>query len=370
MTMPARKFSSGNYRYGFNGKENDKDITNGAQDYGMRVYDSRLGKFLSVDPLSKEYPYYSPYHFAGNSPIKYLDLDGGEPLDYMDKWIYNTMVGHATNEKSKSLTGRYDPKDKLHLVTVKSVYDNVTKQTWYIHEENGQHYYWKFNEGVRGNDLRYQRGHENGSWVKFETQEQKEAKYGGQIADAIGLTVFGGALLTSGGFAASSLSGTAVGTTTSQGSKWVFKNLLTDGGKLWRTNVASGVGDFLFQTAKNGGDISENNYMSTASNFGLGPLTAGFVGAVSDLNFAGGTVNFQVKSLNKTVLLNTAAGTVGNLGGSFLGRGLGGKLAGVPGLPGAGTVAGRAAYETFGNGVSNAIPEATDQLQQKPTDEK
>ncbi|WP_436491696.1 RHS repeat-associated core domain-containing protein, partial [Chitinophaga sp. ARDCPP14] len=48
------------YRYGFNGKENDNDVKGeGNQiDYGMRVYDPRIGKFLSTDPLSKQYPHY------------------------------------------------------------------------------------------------------------------------------------------------------------------------------------------------------------------------------------------------------------------------------------------------------------------------
>lgn len=42
------------YRYGFNGKENDNDvkgIEGSQQDYGMRIYDPRLGRFLSVDPV-------------------------------------------------------------------------------------------------------------------------------------------------------------------------------------------------------------------------------------------------------------------------------------------------------------------------------
>jgi len=46
--MPGRSFSSGDYRYGFNGKENDnevKGVTGSQQDYGMRIYDPRLGKF-------------------------------------------------------------------------------------------------------------------------------------------------------------------------------------------------------------------------------------------------------------------------------------------------------------------------------------
>src|SRR5690606_17172303 len=52
MMMPGRKYSAGSYRYGFNGKENDNDVKGegNQQDYGMRVYDPRLGKFLSVDP--------------------------------------------------------------------------------------------------------------------------------------------------------------------------------------------------------------------------------------------------------------------------------------------------------------------------------
>jgi RHS repeat-associated protein len=67
------------YRYGFNGKENDNDIEEGAQDYGLRIYDPRLGRFLSVDPLTRSYPYYTPYQFAGNTPIANIDLDGAEP---------------------------------------------------------------------------------------------------------------------------------------------------------------------------------------------------------------------------------------------------------------------------------------------------
>jgi RHS repeat-associated protein len=67
--------------YGFNGKENDNDVfgtTGSFQDYGMRMYDTRVAKFISIDPLTKKYPYYSPYQFAGNKPIQYVDIDGLE----------------------------------------------------------------------------------------------------------------------------------------------------------------------------------------------------------------------------------------------------------------------------------------------------
>ena len=65
--MPMR-FAGSNtgqgYRFGFNGKENDNEVkwgTGNQQDYGMRIYDPRLGRFLSVDPIAREYPWYTPY---------------------------------------------------------------------------------------------------------------------------------------------------------------------------------------------------------------------------------------------------------------------------------------------------------------------
>ena len=64
------------YAYGFNGKR--KDLETGTQDYGMRIYNSSLGRFLSVDPLLNEYPWNSTYAFAEDSPILFIDLDGSE----------------------------------------------------------------------------------------------------------------------------------------------------------------------------------------------------------------------------------------------------------------------------------------------------
>jgi RHS repeat-associated protein len=81
MQMPGRGFTAASttYRYGFNGKEKDPNMTSEDYDYGMRIYDARTGRFLSVDPMSKTYPWYTPYQFAGDNPIKFIDLDGLEP---------------------------------------------------------------------------------------------------------------------------------------------------------------------------------------------------------------------------------------------------------------------------------------------------
>ena len=81
MQMPGRKYNATNgYRYGFNGKENDNDVKGqgNQQDYGLRIYDPRLGRFLSVDPLGNQFPWNSVYCYAEGDPVNYIDLDGGE----------------------------------------------------------------------------------------------------------------------------------------------------------------------------------------------------------------------------------------------------------------------------------------------------
>ena len=68
------------YRFAFNGKEKD-DETYGEgdeYDYGMRMYDARVGRFLSVDPITKKFSELTPYQFASNTPIMAIDLDGEE----------------------------------------------------------------------------------------------------------------------------------------------------------------------------------------------------------------------------------------------------------------------------------------------------
>jgi RHS repeat-associated protein len=51
-------------------------------DYGFRIYNPAIAKFLSVDPLTASYPWYTPYQFAGNKPIGAIDLDG-----LQEKWV-------------------------------------------------------------------------------------------------------------------------------------------------------------------------------------------------------------------------------------------------------------------------------------------
>ena len=75
------------YRFGFNGQEKTDDINGigNSLEFEYRIYDSRLGRFLSVDPISNEYPWNSTYAFAENRVIDGGDLEGKE-WESRHKW--------------------------------------------------------------------------------------------------------------------------------------------------------------------------------------------------------------------------------------------------------------------------------------------
>jgi RHS repeat-associated protein len=63
-------------RYKYVGKERDEET--GLYYYGARYYAGWIARFVSVDPLQHKYPYYTPFQYAGNKPVSYIDLDGLE----------------------------------------------------------------------------------------------------------------------------------------------------------------------------------------------------------------------------------------------------------------------------------------------------
>jgi hypothetical protein len=71
------------YRYGYQAQEKDNEIYGkGAMyHYTYRQHDARLGRFWSVDPLARKYPFYSPYAFSGNRLIDRVELEGLEPRE-------------------------------------------------------------------------------------------------------------------------------------------------------------------------------------------------------------------------------------------------------------------------------------------------
>ncbi len=109
--------------YSFNGKEKDDEWSGDGnfQDYGERMYDNRLGRFLSVDPLSGSFPWYTPYQFAGNEPISNIDLDGLEKLNV-------TRSFNAKGNNYSTLIKVIDAKAALSI-SYENLYDTDPTQT-------------------------------------------------------------------------------------------------------------------------------------------------------------------------------------------------------------------------------------------------
>jgi RHS repeat-associated protein len=71
------------YRFGFQGQEKDDEIKGNGNSisFKYRIHDPRIGRFLSIDPLEKDYPWNSSYAFSENRVIDGIDLEGAEHLN-------------------------------------------------------------------------------------------------------------------------------------------------------------------------------------------------------------------------------------------------------------------------------------------------
>jgi RHS repeat-associated protein len=105
--LPHRHGQSDNYRYGFQGQEMDDEIKGegNSLNYTFRMHDPRVGRFFAVDPLAKQYPFYSPYAFSGNRVIDMVELEGLEPAGADMLWKFGFWLGlEVSDTKDKLLS--------------------------------------------------------------------------------------------------------------------------------------------------------------------------------------------------------------------------------------------------------------------------
>jgi RHS repeat-associated protein len=115
MLQPSRNYNVGRYRFGFNGQEKDDELKGSGNSltFTFRIYDSRLGRFLSKDPLSKNYPWFTPYQFAGNMPIYSIDIEGKECFAantaiWLAMWITRLKTATTDIIQSSTATAEYN----------------------------------------------------------------------------------------------------------------------------------------------------------------------------------------------------------------------------------------------------------------------
>jgi RHS repeat-associated protein len=111
-------------RYKFTGKERDAETS---YDYfGARYYDSRIGRWLSVDPLADKYPGWSPYNYCFNNPINVVDPTGMEGVESTISYDEHTETHTITSSESKVQSRQFTTNEDGSVTTTETIVTTTT----------------------------------------------------------------------------------------------------------------------------------------------------------------------------------------------------------------------------------------------------
>ena len=85
------------HQYGYNGKEEQNELSLSWSDYGARNYDASLGRWFVLDLFSELYYQNTPYHYVSNNPINKVDYHGHLEISVKDQGKYKKLTKYLKN---------------------------------------------------------------------------------------------------------------------------------------------------------------------------------------------------------------------------------------------------------------------------------